>query len=115
MTNLRSTGLTRRTTLAGLAAMSAGASFARPANAASDDDIPALDAALPELYARAQAAGENELIVYTNAGLAAAPVAAKAFEKHFPGIKVKLDGYEPLAGTARIISELSRGPSADLV
>jgi iron(III) transport system substrate-binding protein len=109
-------GLNRRTLLTAMAGAAVGGTFLKPgfsfAQGASDD-IPNLNAALAELYAKARAAGETRVVYYTNSNETADAV-GPLFQKRFPGIAFSGEMYEPLAGGARVLSELSRGSSADV-
>ncbi|MGE0253582.1 MAG: ABC transporter substrate-binding protein [Alphaproteobacteria bacterium] len=76
-------------------------------------DVPGLDPKLAELYAKTKAAGETQVIYYGNRK-ELYDALNPTFTKRFPGIEFKMEPYDPTAGAARVLAEISRGPSADV-
>jgi iron(III) transport system substrate-binding protein len=110
--------LTRRDVVVGGLAASAALAASRPVTVfaqagMSRPDVPGLDPKLSELYAKAKAAGETQVVYYGNRKELYDAV-HPTFAKRFPGIEFKMEPYDPTAGAARVLAELSRGPSCDL-
>jgi ABC-type Fe3+ transport system substrate-binding protein len=108
--------LSRRQILKGVAGAAVGGTLLKAAPGyaqGSAEDIPNIQATLAELYAKVRAAGETRVVYYTNSNETADAI-GPLFEKRFPGIAFRGEMYEPLAGGARVLSELSRGSSADV-
>jgi iron(III) transport system substrate-binding protein len=111
--------LARRSVVAGGIAAGAALIVARPmrvfAQAATTirTDVPGLEPKLDELYAKAKAAGETQVIYYGNRTQLWEAL-NPTFAKRFPGIEFKMERYAPTAGAARVLAEVQRGPSCDL-
>ena len=110
--------LTRREfTAAGLAAgLAASTGFPQLARAQSGTiraDVPGLDGALADLHKKALAAGQTSVLYYGNRK-ELWDALNPAFQKRFPGIEFKMEPYDPMAGAARVLAEVQRGPSCDI-
>jgi len=110
--------LTRREFTAGGLAVGLAASVGLPQIARAQSgtiraDVPGLDDALADLHKKALAAGQTSVLYYGNRK-ELHDALNPAFQARFPGIEFKMEPYEPMAGAARVLAELSRGPSADV-
>src|SRR3546814_10660725 len=107
----------RRDVLAGGLAAGAALALGKPgrlfAQAKAASSFRDLDAQIARFYDEAKKAGETAVTYYGNrADLY--DVLNPLFVERFPGIELRIEGYEPRAGAARVLADMSRGPSADV-